>query len=147
AVAKPAFVQPQTIAPITIRICTRPSGVGRTFRAPQCYGVKSRSRIMMGRRYRRRNSLGSVVTDVVRVAARLPWWGALLVGFLAYLVISIGLGGYLEGKLAAQEGSQFYPVLQARFGRLIRLTDWVGYASLVVGAFFAIRNHFFGEIG
>lgn len=59
----------------------------------------------MGRRYRRRNSLGSVVTDVVRVAARLPWWGALLVGFLAYLVISIGLGGYLEGKLAAQEGS------------------------------------------
>lgn len=98
----------------------------------------------MGRRYRRRNSLGSVVTDVVRVAARLPWWGALLVGFLAYLVISIGLGGYLEGKLAVQEGSQFYPVLQARFGRLIRLTDWVGYASMVVGAFFAIRNHFFG---
>lgn len=116
----------------------------RGYKSARVPGVKSRSRIMMGRRYRRRNSLGSVVTDVVRVAARLPWWGALLVGFLAYLVISIGLGGYLEGKLAAQEGSQFYLVLQARFGRLIRLTDWVGYASLVVGAFFAIRNHFFG---
>ncbi|MBF1802739.1 hypothetical protein [Alloalcanivorax profundimaris] len=85
-----------------------------------------------------------MVTDLVRVASRLPWWGALLVGFIAYLVISIGLGGYLEGQLAAQEGSQFYPVLEARFGRLIRLTDWIGYASLIVGAFFAIRNHFFG---
>src|SRR5690606_16994973 len=30
----------QTIAPITIRTCTRPSGVGRTFRAPQCFGVR-----------------------------------------------------------------------------------------------------------
>src|SRR5699024_2632221 len=86
----------------------------------------------------------SVVADVVRIAARLPWWGALLVGFLAYLVISIGLGGYLEGKLAAQEGSQFYPVLHARFGRLIRLTDWVGHASLRVGALFAIVSRLFG---
>src|SRR5690606_28816882 len=33
---KRVFVQQQTIAPITIRTCTRPSGVGRAFRAPQC---------------------------------------------------------------------------------------------------------------
>src|SRR5690606_27415071 len=36
---KRVFVQQQTIAPITIRTCTRPSGVGRAFRAPQCSGV------------------------------------------------------------------------------------------------------------
>lgn len=98
----------------------------------------------MGRRYRRKNSLGSVVTDVVRVASRLPWWGALLVGLCAYLLIYIGLGGYLEGQLAAQEGSQFYPILEARYSRFIRLTAWVGNACLVAGVFFAIRNHFFG---
>lgn len=98
----------------------------------------------MGRRYRKKNNLGSVVTDVVRVASRLPWWGALLVGFLAYLVIYVGLGGYLGSQLAAQEGSQFYPILEARFGRFIRVTAWVGHACLLVGAFFAIRNHFFG---
>src|SRR5690606_13433716 len=37
---KRVFVQQQTIAPITIRTCTRPSGVGRAFRAPQCSGVR-----------------------------------------------------------------------------------------------------------
>ena len=36
----PAFVQIETIAPLTIRTFTRPLGVGRTFRAPQCYGVR-----------------------------------------------------------------------------------------------------------
>lgn len=100
----------------------------------------------MGRRYRkrRRNNLGAVVADVIRVASRLPWWGALLCGFMAYLAIYVGLGGYLESQLAAQEGSLFYPVLEVRFGRLIRATSWVGHACLVVGVFFAIRNYFFG---
>lgn len=98
----------------------------------------------MGRRYRRKNNLGSVVTDVVCVASRLPWWGALLVGLFAYLLIYIGLGGYLEGQLAAQEGSQFYPIIEARYSRLIRLMAWVGNACIIAGAFFAIRNHFFG---
>ena len=108
------------------------------------YNVKSQSGITMGRRYRRRNSLGTVVTDVVRVASRLPWWGALLVALFAYLLIYIGLGGYLESQLAAQEGNQFYPIIEARYGRLIRLTAWVGHACLLAGAFFAIRNYFFG---
>ncbi len=98
----------------------------------------------MGRRYRSKNSLGSVVTDVVRVCSRLPWWGALLVGLCAYLLIYVGLGGYLEGQLAAQEGSKFYPILEARYSRFIRLTAWIGNACLVAGVFFAIRNHFFG---
>ncbi len=98
----------------------------------------------MGRRYRRKNSLGSVVIDVVQIASRLPWWGALLFGAVAYLLIYIGIGGYLEGQLAAQEGSHFYPVVEARYARIIRLTSWVGHACLLVGAFFAVRNHFFG---
>ena len=98
----------------------------------------------MGRRYRRRNSLGSVVVDIVRIASRVPWWGALLVGLIGYLAICVGLGGYLEGQLAAQEGSRFYPIIEARYGRVIRLTSWVGHACLIVGAFFAVRNYFFG---
>ncbi|WP_133539781.1 hypothetical protein [Thiopseudomonas denitrificans] len=115
------------------------------YKAARAGGVKSQPGITMGRRYRRRrNNLGSVVTDVVRVASRLPWWGALLVGIFAYLVIHIGLGGYLEGQLAAQTGSQFYPILEVRNGRFIRLASWVGHACLLAGAFFAIRNHFFG---
>jgi len=60
------------------------------------------------------------------------------------LIISIALGGYLETQLAAQEGSRFYPVIEARYSRFIRVTDWVGHACLFAGAFFAIRNYFFG---
>src|SRR5690606_29920834 len=67
-------------------------------KAAHAAGVKSQSRITMGRRYRRRNSLGSVVVDIVRIASRLPWWGALLVGLMGYLAIYVGLGGYLEGQ-------------------------------------------------
>jgi len=32
---------------------------------------------------------------MVQIAARLPWWSALFLGALLYLLISVGLGGYL----------------------------------------------------
>ncbi|WP_036192776.1 hypothetical protein [Marinobacter daepoensis] len=98
----------------------------------------------MGRRYRRKNDLVSVVFEMVQVAARLPWWSALLLGTLLYLLIAVGLGGYLETQLAAQEGSRLYPMIEARYGRFIRLSAWVGNACFLVGLFFAFRNYFFG---
>ena len=90
----------------------------------------------MGRRYRRRNSLGSVVVDIVRIASRLPWWGALLVGLMGYLAIYVGLGGYLEGQLAAQEGSRFYPIVEARYGRIIPAYQLDRARVLVCGCIF-----------
>ncbi|RBW52424.1 hypothetical protein [Marinobacter sp. F3R11] len=99
----------------------------------------------MGRRYRKKNNLGSLVFDVVQVAARLPWWGALLLGSVAYLIIAVGLGGYLEAQLAAQEGSRYYAMIEARYGRFMWLATWVGNACFLAGLFFAIRNYFFGS--
>lgn len=98
----------------------------------------------MGRRYRRRksNSIISIVPDIVYIASRLPWWGALLTGIIAYILIAVLLGGYLESHLASQEGSHLYVILEARFGRMIQVFNWVGIACLIAGLFFAIRNYF-----
>lgn len=98
----------------------------------------------MGRRYRKKNnSITSVVGDVVHFAAKLPWWSALLTGFVFYLVIAVLLGGYIESLIAAQQGSKIYPLVEARLGRMVRVFDWVGIACVLVGIFFSVRNYFF----
>jgi len=98
----------------------------------------------MGRRYRRRrsNSIVSVIPDIVHIASRLPWWGALLTGVISYFLIAILLGGYIEGYIASQAGSKFHVIIEARSGRLVHVCNWVGIACFVVGLFFAIRNYF-----
>lgn len=75
----------------------------------------------MGRRYRRRrsSSIASIVPDVVHIASRLPWWGALVVGVISYLFVAILLGGYIEAHIASQEGTQFHSIMQARFSRVV----------------------------
>lgn len=98
----------------------------------------------MGRRYRRRrsNSIVSIIPNVVHIASRLPWWGALLTGVISYFLIAVVLGGYIDGHIASQAGSKFHAVIEARYGRLVYVCNWVGIASFVAGLFFAIRNYF-----
>lgn len=102
----------------------------------------------MGRRYRRRKStsLFSIVADVVRMAAALPWWGALVLGVISYLAIAVGFGGFIESQIAAQEGSRLHSFLEIRLGRIPLVAEWVGRACIVVGIFFAVRNYFFGNV-
>ncbi|WP_462175960.1 hypothetical protein [Pseudoalteromonas gelatinilytica] len=98
----------------------------------------------MGRRYRRRrsNSIVSVIPDIVHIASRLPWWGALLTGIVSYFLIAILFAGYIEGHITSQAGGQFHVIIEARYGRLVHVCNWVGIACFVVGLFFAIRNYF-----
>lgn len=98
----------------------------------------------MGRRYRRRrsNSIVSVIPDIVHIASRLPWWGALLTGIVSYFLIAILFAGYIEGHIASQAGRQFHVIIEARYGRLVHVCNWVGIACFVIGLFFAIRNYF-----
>ncbi len=44
--------------------------------------------------------------------------------------------------MLAQKGSQFYPLIEIKFGKFIHVCEWVGLACLLVGVFFAIRNYF-----
>jgi cytosine/uracil/thiamine/allantoin permease len=87
----------------------------------------------------------SVVGDVVHIASRLSWWGALLTGILSYILIAIVLGGYIEGHIAAQTGSKFHALTEARFGRLVHVCNWVGIACFIAGLFFAVRNYFISK--
>lgn len=98
----------------------------------------------MGRRYRRRrsNSIVSVIPDIVHIASRLPWWGALLTGIASYFLIAILFAGFIEEHIASQAGSQFHVIIEARYGRLVHVCNWVGIACFVIGLFFAIRNYF-----
>jgi hypothetical protein len=98
----------------------------------------------MGRRYRRRrsNSIVSVIPDVVHIASRLPWWGALLTGISSYLLIAVFIGGYIESHIASQAGSVYHTAIELRYGRLVHACNWVGIACFFIGLFFAVRNYY-----
>lgn len=102
----------------------------------------------MGRGYRKRrsNSIASVIPDVAHIASRLPWWGAFLAGVISYFLIAIILGGYIEDNIASQAGNKFYVVIEARFGRLVHVCNWVGIACFIAGLFFAVRNYFVSNL-
>ena len=93
-------------------------------------------------RRRRSSSIVSIVADVVHIASRLPWWGALLIGIASYVLVAVVLRGYIESHIASQVGSQFHALIEARFGRLVHVCNWVGIACFIAGLFFAVRNYF-----
>lgn len=95
----------------------------------------------MGRRYRRRSAASSIVSDTVYIGSRLPWWGALIFGLAAFIIFYFMAPAWLESKLAAQESSRFYPMLEAAFGRRIHWFEWVGIACGLVCLFFGVRNY------
>jgi hypothetical protein len=97
----------------------------------------------MGRRYRRKNNstLVAIVADVVHIASRLPWWGALLTGIFSYFIIAMVLGGYIESHIASQAGSKFHVITEVRFGRLVHVCHWVGVSCFIAGIFFTVRNY------
>jgi drug/metabolite transporter (DMT)-like permease len=95
----------------------------------------------MGRRYRRRSTASSIISDTVYIGSKLPWWGALTFGLVSFLIFYFVVPAWLESKLAAQESNRFYPMLEAAFGRRIHWFEWVGIACGLVGLFFGVRNY------
>lgn len=96
----------------------------------------------MARRYRKKhNNLASIVADVAHVASQLPWWGSLLIGVIAYLLMAHALCGYFENLIADQANSTFSALIETRLGRLVNLCNWVGIACFFAGLFFAVRNY------
>lgn len=95
----------------------------------------------MGRRYRRRSSAGSIISDTAYIGSKLPWWGALLFGIFSFLIFYFIVPAWLESKLAAQSESTFYPMLEAIFSRRIHWFEWIGIACGLLGVFFGIRNY------
>ena len=101
----------------------------------------------MRRKYRRRrkNSITSIVGDVTHIASKLSWWGALLIGFLSYLLLSVFIPHYYNSQITALEGNQFLPIVEIRLGRIIYICNWVGITCFIVGLFFSVRNYFINQ--
>jgi hypothetical protein len=96
----------------------------------------------MGRRYRKKNSASSIISDTAYIGSKLPWWGALLFGAFSFILFYFIVPAWLESRLASQSGSAFLPMLEAILGRRIHWFEWVGIACGLVGVFFGIRNFF-----
>ena len=98
--------------------------------------------ISMVKHRRKKNGITSVVSDVVSITSGLSWWGALLVGITSYILISFVLVGYIEGIIASQASSHIHLLTAVRLSHLVLVCNWVGFACLFVGLFFAVRNYF-----
>jgi hypothetical protein len=99
----------------------------------------------MARRYYRRKSKTSIISDTVYIGARLPWWGALSFGVLVFITFYFVIPAWVESKILVHGDS---PMLFALAEVMIKRTHWsqyVGIACGLVGVFFAIRNFFIAK--
>lgn len=102
---------------------------------------------MARRRYRRRNSTSgaAIVGDVVSAANRSPWWAALQLGIVPWVIFAFMLPAWIEHQQAALEGNMFSQMVDQVFARRIHWLIWIGNACLIAGVFFAIKNYFWQQ--
>ena len=96
----------------------------------------------MTRRYRKKSSASSIISDTAYIGSKLPWWGALLFGLITFVAFYWIIPGWLETKLQANSGNPMFPAIEAIYGRRLHWFQWVGIACGLVGLFFTIRNYF-----
>lgn len=97
----------------------------------------------MGRRYKRKSSASSILRDIIYIASRLPWWGALLIGFISGALFYFIIPFWLELELQDGRDNRLFIPIEAWYSRHIHKFQWMGIASVIAGLFFAIRNYFF----
>lgn len=96
----------------------------------------------MGRRYRRRSHANQIISDSIVIGSRLPWYGALLFGFISYLIFYYAFP-YWFFPIHIEEAGSHVPVgAEALNARGARLCHYLGIATGAIGLFFSIRNYF-----
>lgn len=96
----------------------------------------------MGRRYRRRSHTSQIISDSIVIGSRLPWYGALLFGFISYLIFYYAFP-YWFFPIHLEEAGSHVPVgAEALNARGVRLCHYLGVATGAIGLFFSIRNYF-----
>lgn len=99
---------------------------------------------MRPKRKKRKSAASSIVSDTADMASKLPWWGALLVGIGAFLVLYHIVPWWMESRLSARSESPMYGALEIVFSLRARLFEWLGVACGLLGVYFSVRNIFFG---
>ncbi len=100
---------------------------------------------MAGRSYRRGRSTGgfAIVRDVVSAANRAPWWAALLFGIVPWMIFAFAfaLPEWIEHQQVTLDDNPFREMIAPWFQRRSHWLTRIGYACLMTGVFFAIRNY------
>lgn len=94
----------------------------------------------MARRYYRRKSKTSIISDTVYIGARLPWWGALAFGALVFVIFYFVISAWIESKILVYGDSPMLFALAEVMSKRMHWSQYVGIACGLVCAFFAIRN-------
>lgn len=92
------------------------------------------------RRSRRRSPEQSIIADTKSMAARLPWWGALLLGVLSFILLYGIVPAWLAG-LGGDASEHVRPAVNAIVGQRIEILQWTGIVCLVISLVFAVRNY------
>lgn len=94
------------------------------------------------RRYRRKRSMaGEALADTARIANRLSWKGAAILGAVLFIVFYWVLPAWINHQLSSLQSNVFRPMLEAVLARRMHLVQWLGIAFALICAFFAIRNY------
>lgn len=94
----------------------------------------------MARRYYRRKSKTSIISDTVYIGARLPWWGALVFGAVLFILFYFAIPAWIESKILVHSNSPLLFALAEVMSRRMHWFQYLGIACGLVCAFFAIRN-------
>lgn len=85
-----------------------------------------------------------MVSDVAYIGSKVSWIAALLLGAVSFTLFYFILPAWIGSHIEAQQGSQFYPLMNALFARRLHWLEWVGIACGLVGLYFAARNYGLG---
>lgn len=98
----------------------------------------------MGRRYRRRRSANSIISDSTHISSKLSWVGALIFGFVTFTLFYFIIPAWLSTKAATQPENTIFTqgMLEAIIAPRIRWIERIGVACGLIGLFFSIRNYF-----
>lgn len=88
----------------------------------------------------RRESFGSIVTDLAHVVSRLPPAWAVILGGAFFLFFYFLLPSWIDGRISSLDGNQFQAIAAARFHYVVKASHWAGIACALVGLYFGVRN-------
>jgi drug/metabolite transporter (DMT)-like permease len=94
----------------------------------------------MARRYYRRKSKTSIISDTVYIGARLPWWGALVLGAVLFVIFYFAIPAWIESKILVHGDSPLLFAVSEVMSRRMHWSQYIGIACGLVGVYFAIRN-------
>jgi hypothetical protein len=96
-------------------------------------------------RRRQRSMAGGLLSDTARAANRISWYGALILGFVQFVVFYWFLPEWIIHQLDSLQGNMFRPLVEAAFARRVHWLKWLAVALAIICGFFAVRNYFVAD--